>query len=38
MKDKENYLREVENRLVRMFRASRYGHKAAPVYGEFKIS
>ena len=30
MKDKEDYLREVENRLTRMFRASRDGHKAAP--------
>ena len=29
MKDKEDYLHEVENRLVRMFRASRDGHKAA---------
>jgi hypothetical protein len=29
MKDRENYLHEVENRLMRMFRASRDGHKAA---------
>lgn len=31
MKDKEKYLHEVETRLARMFRASRDGHKAAPV-------
>jgi hypothetical protein len=31
MKDKEDYLQEVETRLERMFRASRDGHKAAPV-------
>ena len=30
MKNTEDYLHEVENRLVRMFRASRDGHKAAP--------
>jgi hypothetical protein len=31
MKDKEEYLHEVETRLARMFRASLDGHKAAPV-------
>jgi hypothetical protein len=31
MKDREEYLHEVETRLARMFRASREGHKAAPV-------
>lgn len=30
MKNREEYLQEVESRLIRMFRASRDGHKAAP--------
>jgi hypothetical protein len=30
MKNREEYLHELESRLIRMFRASRDGHKAAP--------
>jgi biopolymer transport protein ExbB/TolQ len=30
MKDREDYLQEVESRLTRMFRASKNGHKASP--------
>jgi len=31
MKNREEYLQEVETRLARMFRASQDGHKAAPI-------
>ncbi len=31
MKDRDEYLQEVKNRLGRMFRASKDGHKASPM-------